>query len=111
MVNTTFPELRETIAPRTTTAGCRNDGAYERRCVFRVQDFKIQSSQRFLRRVLSPDSPNRGLLMVHGAGQGKTCSGDSNSRGIYQYAPSFKINEFLFSANPEYSRELSWSIV
>ncbi len=36
--------------------------------------FKLQSQQRFLRRILSPDSPNRNLLMVHGTGTGK-CHG------------------------------------
>jgi hypothetical protein len=36
--------------------------------------FKLQSQQRFLRRILSPDSPNRNLLMVHGTGTGKTCT-------------------------------------
>ena len=36
--------------------------------------FKLQSQQRFLRRVLSPDSPVRNLLMVHGTGTGKTCT-------------------------------------
>ena len=36
--------------------------------------FKLQSQQRFLRRILSPDSPNRSLLMVHGTGTGKTCT-------------------------------------
>ena len=36
--------------------------------------FKLQSQQRYLRRILSPDSPNRNLLMVHGTGTGKTCT-------------------------------------
>ena len=36
--------------------------------------FKLQSQQKFLRRILSPDSPNRNLLMVHGTGTGKTCT-------------------------------------
>ncbi len=36
--------------------------------------FKLQSQQRFLRRILSPDSPNRNLLMIHGTGTGKTCT-------------------------------------
>ena len=36
--------------------------------------FKLQNQQRFLRRVLSPDSPNRNVLMVHGTGSGKTCT-------------------------------------
>ena len=37
-------------------------------------DFKLQPIQKFLRRVLSPDSPTRSLLMVHGTGTGKTCT-------------------------------------
>jgi hypothetical protein len=36
--------------------------------------FKLQPQQRFLRRVLSPDSPLRNLLMIHGTGTGKTCT-------------------------------------
>ena len=36
--------------------------------------FKLQSQQRFLRRVLSPDAPTRNLLMIHGTGTGKTCT-------------------------------------
>jgi flagellar biosynthesis GTPase FlhF len=38
------------------------------------KDFKLQANQRFLRRVLSPESPTRSLLMVHGTGVGKTCT-------------------------------------
>ena len=36
--------------------------------------FKLQTQQKFLRRILSPDSPNRNLLLVHGTGSGKTCT-------------------------------------
>jgi hypothetical protein len=36
--------------------------------------FKLQPQQRFLRRVLSPDSPVRNILLVHGTGTGKTCT-------------------------------------
>jgi hypothetical protein len=36
--------------------------------------FTLQPQQRFLRRILSPDSPNRNLLLVHGTGTGKTCT-------------------------------------
>ena len=36
--------------------------------------FKLQTQQKFLRRILSPDSPNRSLLLVHGTGTGKTCT-------------------------------------
>ena len=38
------------------------------------RNFKLQSNQRFLRRVMSPESPTRNLLMVHGTGVGK-CHG------------------------------------
>jgi superfamily II DNA or RNA helicase len=37
-------------------------------------EFNLQPQQIFLRRVLSPDSPTRSLLMVHGTGVGKTCT-------------------------------------
>ena len=36
--------------------------------------FKLQTQQKFLRRILSPDSPSRNLLLVHGTGTGKTCT-------------------------------------
>jgi hypothetical protein len=36
--------------------------------------FKLQPQQRFLRRVLSPESPLRNVLLVHGTGTGKTCT-------------------------------------
>ncbi len=39
-----------------------------------AKDFKLQPNQRFLRRVMSPESPTRSLLMVHGTGVGK-CHG------------------------------------
>jgi len=37
-------------------------------------DFRLSSFQLFLRRILSPDSPVRNMLLVHGTGSGKTCS-------------------------------------
>jgi hypothetical protein len=37
-------------------------------------DFRLSSFQLFLRRILSPDSPVRNMLLVHGTGTGKTCS-------------------------------------
>ena len=38
------------------------------------KDFHLQSFQIFLRRILSPESPNRNMLLFHGVGVGKTCS-------------------------------------
>jgi len=62
-------------------------------------DFKIQSSQRFLRRVLSPDSPTQSLLMVHGAGQGKTCTAIQIAEE-YIIRPEFQDKRVLVLANP-----------
>lgn len=38
------------------------------------KDFHLQSFQVFVRRMLSPDSPTRNMLLVHGTGVGKTCT-------------------------------------
>lgn len=75
MVNLTYPELAEisnaSLPPASIEAlkSLRN-----RMCESSAGGFKLQSQQKFLRRVLSPDSPVRNLLMVHGTGAGKTCT-------------------------------------
>ena len=43
-------------------------------CSESSKDFHLQSFQIFLRRKLSPESPNRNMLLFHGTGTGKTCS-------------------------------------
>lgn len=43
-------------------------------CEASASGFKLQSQQRFLRRVLSPDSPTQCVLVIHGTGTGKTCT-------------------------------------
>lgn len=98
MVNTTFPELKETQAPSLPPPDLET---MERMRVDLCSstDFKIQSSQRFLRRVLSPDSPNRSLLMVHGAGQGKTCTAIQIAEE-YIIRPEFQDKKVLVLANP-----------
>ena len=76
MANLTHEELAE-IVPTSlpsvpsieTLQELRND-----MCTNGKDEFQLQSHQRFLRRVLSPDSPLRNLLMVHGTGVGKTCT-------------------------------------
>jgi type I site-specific restriction endonuclease len=76
MVNLTFPELSETKgqtlppAHKDTLVQLREEMCSQSAS----RDFKLQNYQRFLRRVLSPDSPVRCLLMVHGTGTGKTCT-------------------------------------
>ncbi len=76
MVNLTFPELKETKGQ--TLPPANEDTLKQLREEMCSQsasrDFKLQNYQRFLRRVISPDSPVRNLLMVHGTGTGKTCS-------------------------------------
>lgn len=62
-------------------------------------DFKLQSSQRFLRRVMSPDSPTRSLLMVHGTGQGKTCTAIQIAESFI-VRPEFQDKKVLVLANP-----------
>lgn len=43
-------------------------------CGQTTKDFHLQSFQVFVRRMLSPDSPTRNMLLVHGTGVGKTCT-------------------------------------
>lgn len=63
------------------------------------KDFKLQANQRFLRRVLSPESPTRSLLMVHGTGVGKTCTAIQIAEE-YIIRPEFQDKRVLVLANP-----------
>lgn len=75
MINITHPELAEisnkALPPASVDAlkSLRNQ-----MCETSKSSFTLQSQQKFLRRVLSPDSPVRSLLMFHGTGVGK-CHG------------------------------------
>jgi hypothetical protein len=75
MINRTYPEIAEisndALPPASLEAlqTLRNNA-----CEGSHGGFKLQSQQRFLRRILSPDSPVRNVLIVHGTGSGKTCS-------------------------------------
>ena len=77
MANLSYPEFAE-----LTTAGLP-PASIDALKTLRTQQcegtaassgFKLQTQQKFLRRILSPDSPNRNLLLVHGTGTGKTCT-------------------------------------
>jgi len=77
MVNVSYEELAETksqpLPPNATLEALKQ--MREAQCSTSAsRDFKLQANQRFLRRVLSPESPTRNLLMVHGTGVGK-CHG------------------------------------
>jgi hypothetical protein len=101
MVNLTFPELKETKGQSLPPA---NEDALkqlrEEMCSQSAsRDFKLQNYQRFLRRVLSPDSPVRCLLMVHGTGTGKTCTAIQIAEE-YIIRPEFQDKRVLVLANP-----------
>ena len=76
MVNLTYPEIAEISTEALPPASIDALKTLRNQACETTQQsgFKLQSQQRFLRRVLSPDTPNRSLLMVHGTGTGKTCT-------------------------------------
>ena len=83
MVNTTLPELRETEVKELPPADVETLlKLRQEACSAAASEFKLQPQQRFLRRVLSPDAPTQGLLMVHGTGTGK-CHGKDTQILMY----------------------------
>ena len=76
MANLSYPEIAEITAAGLPPASVDALKALRtQQCEASSQaGFKLQSQQRFLRRILSPDAPTRNVLMVHGTGSGKTCT-------------------------------------
>lgn len=70
----TVMELRETQAPALPSPADLPQLWKLRQEACESRGFQLQPQQRFLRRVLSPDTPVRNVLVVHGTGVGKTCS-------------------------------------
>ena len=101
MVNTTYPELQETQAQSLPPAELHilNTMRKEMCSDSKKKDYKLQPQQRFLRRVLSPDSNVRNLLMVHGTGTGKTCTAIQIAEE-YIIRPEFQNKRVLMLANP-----------
>lgn len=101
MVNLNDQELKETAVAALPPASIdslrrlREDAC----TVSSSSDFKLQAQQRFLRRVLSPDSPTQNLLMVHGVGSGKTCTAIQIAEE-YILRPEFQEKRVLVMANP-----------
>ena len=95
MVNLSHPELKETAvrplpdADLNTLKRMREDACASSA----TYDFKLQPQQRFLRRVLSPDSA------THGVGTGKTCSAIQIAEE-YIIRPEFQNKRVLVLANP-----------
>lgn len=60
--------------------------------------FQLQTFQLFLRRIMSPDSPNRNMLVVHGTGSGKTCTAIQIAES-YILRPEFQDKKVLIVAS------------
>jgi flagellar biosynthesis GTPase FlhF len=67
-------------------------------CSSTSKDFKLQSFQLFLRRILSPDSPTRNMLLFHGTGVGKTCTAIQIAEE-YILRPEFQDKKVLVLAS------------
>ena len=62
-----------------------------------TKSFQLQPFQLFLRRTMSPDSPTRNMLVVHGTGSGKTCSAIQIAES-YILRPEFQDKKVLIIA-------------
>jgi superfamily II DNA or RNA helicase len=100
-VNISNSELKETQGEKLPSVSLESlKKMREENCsISGSSDFKLQNYQRFLRRVLSPDSPVRNLLVVHGTGTGKTCTAIQISEE-YITRPEFQEKTVLVLANP-----------
>lgn len=102
MVNVSHEELAETRAqplPARASLEALKEMRESMCSISSAKDFKLQPNQRFLRRVMSPESPTRNLLMVHGTGVGKTCTGIQIAEE-YIVRPEFQDKKVLVLANP-----------
>ena len=100
MANLTHPELAEIrnenlpIASLEALKELRN-----KLCDNASSEYTLQSHQKFLRRVVSPDNPLRNLLMVHGTGVGKSCTAIQIAEE-YILRPEFQEKKVLVVAGP-----------
>ena len=99
MVNLSFQELAE-IKPQSLPAASL-EALYSirnRLCNSAGSEYTLQPQQKLLRRILSPDSPTRNLLMVHGTGVGKTCTGIQIAEE-YIMRPEFQDKKVMIVAS------------
>lgn len=99
MVNITRPEISETRAQVLPPADLNALKTMRDEMCLGSKEFKLQNQQRFLRRILSPESPVRNLLMVHGTGTGKTCTAIQIAEEFI-IRPEFQSKRVLVLANP-----------
>lgn len=77
MANLSYPEFAELTTaglPPASIDALKTLRNQQCETTAKSSGFKLQTQQKFLRRILSPDSPNRSMLLVHGTGTGKTCT-------------------------------------
>jgi superfamily II DNA or RNA helicase len=101
MVNTTYEELAETRAPSLPNPSLEAlKNMREEMCSTTAsRDFKLQPSQRFLRRVMSPESTTQSIMLVHGTGSGKTCTAIQIAEEFI-VRPEFQDKKVFVLANP-----------
>lgn len=102
MANISHEELAETKAqplPSSASLDALKEMRESMCSVSSARDFKLQPSQRFLRRIMSPESPARSMILVHGVGTGKTCSAIQIAEE-YIIRPEFQDKRVLVLANP-----------
>ena len=98
-VNLTHPELAELSNPVLPAASEDALKSMRTDLCSVSGSFSLQSHQKFLRRVFSPDSPCRSLLMVHGTGVGKSCSAIQIAEE-YILRPEYQDKKVLVVSNP-----------
>jgi len=98
-VNLTHPELAELSNPVLPAASEDALKSMRNELCAVSGSFSLQSHQKFLRRVFSPDSPCRSLLMVHGTGVGKSCSAIQIAEE-YILRPEYQEKKVLVVSNP-----------
>ena len=100
MANLTHPELAEIRNENLPMASLQAlQELRTKLCNTSGAEYTLQSHQKFLRRVLSPDNPTRNLLMVHGTGVGKTCTAIQIAEE-YILRPEFQEKKVLVVAGP-----------
>jgi hypothetical protein len=99
MANLTHSELAEITPTAFPPASVDNLKEMRNQLCGSKSDFQLQSQQRFLRRVLSPDAPSRNLLAVHGTGVGKTCTAIQIAEE-YIIRPEFQDKRVLVITSP-----------
>lgn len=89
-------EVRAQALPDASLAALERMRAEQ--CGGEAKEFHLQSFQIFLRRMLSPESPTRNMLLFHGTGSGKTCSAIQVAEE-YILRPEFQSKKVLVLAS------------